>query len=92
MDPQIKSPKEEGLAHLPAECNTVAAVSIKLPPLWLADALIWFAQVEAQFATRHITNSPTRFDYVVAALSHEFATEIHDLILNPLEQDAYTFY
>ena len=88
--PTLYMTDEEPTAR-PAEATAaVANVSVvKLPPFWPSDPAVWFAQVEAHFATRRITSQRTRFDYVVASLSPEIATGIRDLILKPPDTNPY---
>ena len=74
----------------PAADTHLSHVAIRLPPFWPTDPAIWFAQAEAQFATRNITNETTMFRHIVASLSPETAVEVRDLLLNPPTDQPYT--
>ncbi len=77
-------------AHSATPVVAAAAIHIKLPPFWPADPAVWFAQVEATFATKRLTAQKARFDYVVSSLTPDMATEIRDLVLRPPEANPYT--
>ena len=86
--PDVSDMADKDVDPAPASAS-VSAVSLKLPLFWPADPEVWFAQVEAQLTTKGVTAQKTRFDYVIASLSPEFATEVRDVILKPPTDHAY---
>ena len=69
--------------------TSVANIILKLPSFWTSDPKIWFPQVQAQLATRGISAQKTKYDYIVASLSPEFAAEVRDFILKVPDTDPY---
>lgn len=71
------------------EKTEVSTVRLKIPQFWGSDPVLWFAQVEAQFALSNITRSITKFNHVIAALPQEFAMEVRDLLVKPPSEEPY---
>jgi hypothetical protein len=69
--------------------GAVGAVSLKLPVSFCGEPEVWFTRVEAQFSNRNITVDLTKFNYVVAALNDETASEVKAVLIDPPEEDKY---
>ena len=63
--------------------------SVRLPPLWLDRPPVWFAQAEYQFELAAITRQRTKFNYVVSQLNQQQKAEEENIIISPLELEAY---
>lgn len=69
--------------------DEVKAVVVKLPTFWSKQPEIWFAQAEAQFTLRNITDDTAKYHNVVAALDQQTAVRILDIIKVPPAADAF---
>ena len=70
--------------------SSVAAVSIRLPLIWLDDLQLWFTPSEAQFDTPNITTELARFNYIVGSVSPEYATVVRNILRQPPTNASYT--
>lgn len=89
--PCTMPPKLDNTASGSGE-NTVEAtgrVSFKVPPFWRSNPGLWFAQIEAQFTTAHITTDAARYNTVVAAIESAVLAQVSDIILGPAEGQNY---
>lgn len=67
----------------------VESVSLKLPTFWTSSAPAWFAQAEAQFALRHVTQDDTKYYHVVSALDTNTATRALSILSAPPPHEKY---
>ena len=63
--------------------DSIAALSLKLPPFFSSDPNLWFIQAESQFVIRKITQSVTKYHYVIQALTTDALNEVRDIISDP---------
>ena len=59
---------------------------MKLPEFWDFSQTVWFAQTEARFAIRDVTDDTARYYQVVSALGRSTATRAASFIANPPSQ------
>ncbi|GFS05633.1 Gag pol protein, partial [Elysia marginata] len=68
---------------------TVESIALKLPTFWVSSPLAWFAQAEAQFALRNISQDETKYYHVVAALDTTTANRALSVLTSPPSTDKY---
>ena len=61
----------------------VESVALKLPTFWVSSPLAWFAQAEAQFELRKISQDESKYYHVVAALDNVTANRALSVITSP---------
>lgn len=65
------------------------AVAVKLPTFWTIQPNVWFAQAEAQFHIKNVTQDSTKYYYVVSALDQVTAARIIDVLAKPPADGKY---
>lgn len=67
----------------------VDAVSVKLPPVWPHKIVSWFAQAEAQFNLRKITEDDTKYWHIISSLTGDVAERAARIIDKPPATEKY---
>ena len=82
--PLVAAP-EPAVDHVNDFINSVNTVAVKVPEPWKSRVRGWFAQMEAQFTTKGISASLTKYYYVVKALNKSCIKCIPYLMTPPAE-------
>ena len=75
------SREEETTSCAATNSDLINTFSLKLPTFKPKEVEVWFAQAEAQFAIKRITDSRTKFYYVVSVHLQDVAPQLLDLLL-----------
>jgi hypothetical protein len=72
----------EGDAQAPilAAAAVTQPGAVKLPDFWLSDTDMWFLQVEAAFQRARVTDSHTKYDYVLMKLPESVLASVKDVV------------
>ncbi|GBM27016.1 hypothetical protein AVEN_256946-1 [Araneus ventricosus] len=68
--------------------------AVQIPVYNRSDPALWFNMCESTFklvVTKPITESVTKFNYVVSHLPLEVASLVRDIFMNPDPTDPYTY-
>ncbi|XP_065356297.1 uncharacterized protein LOC135950694 [Calliphora vicina] len=60
-----------------------SSFAMKIPRFWKENPLLWFAQIEAQFALHHVTNERMKYFIILADLDAEVLSQVSDIVMNP---------
>lgn len=82
-------PSDLAQNNLALQTNTIHKISIRVPPFWKPDPILWFCQLEAQFAINGITADGTKFNTVVAHIESDILATVGDIIRNPPPKNKY---
>ncbi len=77
------------MTHEDDSTASISNVGLRLTEFWTKDATAWFATVEAQFQTRKITASRSRYHHVVASLNQETCSIIRDILVGDEANQTY---
>lgn len=67
----------------------ISATSVKLPQFWTNCPEAWFIHAEMHFATKGITQSRTKYEYIITALPQDVIMTVLDTIQNPNSTNPY---
>ena len=87
--PELLETSNADLLTPPSVPAVAVNFALKLPVFWPEAAEVWFAQADAQFATKSITVLKTKFYHAVAILPQDVAVHILNLIRAPPAGDPY---
>lgn len=94
MPPKIANPGAGEDAAAAAAAGDAPAENtgrsyFRAPAFWRSNPALWFAQLEAQFASARIVADMEKYNAIVAAIESSVLAQVSDIILGPAENRTY---